>query len=315
MSLVSFLQHPAPSFKRHPVSACQPDLDPETFQALAESIKRDGLHTPILTTREGEIVDGWHRQRALQDVLSPHVFQSLPCLRVLSDAECEPENLAQLVSGLLRGRRHLSKRELAENQVRIYRACGLSWGMPGRKPEQPPQQKKVPPKSDGNPAPKGLYDKSAENRQISDKPSITREKVAESTGVSPSTAGDAMAKVKQEERDKNADVPNVGEDRRKAEDAGKRAGKMSKYEQLQFDFRILKDQRDAMAAEVDAAREILSGRDPNFEQKIGRITGELASARDSLRREIKQRRYWEAMAKKLEDTILKYEQKGWEQSE
>ena len=86
--LISLSDHPAPAITRHPVSACQPDLDADATAILLDSIRRDGVQSPILITSEGAVVDGWHRLHAL--IAADPLAQSVPCLRILSEEETVP---------------------------------------------------------------------------------------------------------------------------------------------------------------------------------------------------------------------------------
>ena len=47
-------------YKRHYLSSCFPDLDPESLKELRESITKIGIQEPV-RLYQGEILDGWHR--------------------------------------------------------------------------------------------------------------------------------------------------------------------------------------------------------------------------------------------------------------
>lgn len=51
------------TYERHPLSAAWPDMAPEDFVALKDSISYSGLLEPI-TLFDGQILDGWHRYSA-----------------------------------------------------------------------------------------------------------------------------------------------------------------------------------------------------------------------------------------------------------
>jgi hypothetical protein len=53
--------------ERHPLSAAFPDMDHEEFEELLSSIKAHGQREPI-TIFEGQVLDGWHRYRACQEL-------------------------------------------------------------------------------------------------------------------------------------------------------------------------------------------------------------------------------------------------------
>lgn len=48
---------------RHPLSAAWPDMEPDDFQALRDSIADSGQREPIVLL-EGEVLDGWQRYQA-----------------------------------------------------------------------------------------------------------------------------------------------------------------------------------------------------------------------------------------------------------
>ena len=45
-----------------------PDLTPEAFADLKASIAERGVDIPIIVDDEGNIIDGWHRQRACDEL-------------------------------------------------------------------------------------------------------------------------------------------------------------------------------------------------------------------------------------------------------
>ena len=51
------------ALEQHPLSACWPPMDPETFRDLVDSIRDGGIKTPIILY-EGKVLDGWHRYNA-----------------------------------------------------------------------------------------------------------------------------------------------------------------------------------------------------------------------------------------------------------
>ena len=56
------------TLKRHPLSAIFGDMPADDFQSLLESVDRDGFIDPIVRIHEGQILDGWHRYRAAQEL-------------------------------------------------------------------------------------------------------------------------------------------------------------------------------------------------------------------------------------------------------
>jgi len=59
--------------KRHALSKAFPDLSDEDFQALKESIKRNGQRDKILLF-DDQILDGWHRYRACLELGKAPIF-------------------------------------------------------------------------------------------------------------------------------------------------------------------------------------------------------------------------------------------------
>lgn len=54
------------NYQRHPLSAAWPNMQPEEFSALVESIQYHGLRDPIVLL-DGQVLDGWHRYTACVD--------------------------------------------------------------------------------------------------------------------------------------------------------------------------------------------------------------------------------------------------------
>ena len=305
--LISISDLPCDSVTRHPVSACQPDLDTETIAILRESIRRDGVQSPILITREGAVVDGWHRLNVMLEV-APQP-QYYPCLRILTPQECEPERLAQLVDGLLRGRRHLPKRELAAQQVRIYRACGMEWedSPQERGRSRPETANTLQPNDLGG----GMYQNGTSPPQETPEPSpeslpetpkISRRAVAENTGVSPTTARRAIADVKAEEQG-----PSLAQEKRKATTAAKKRAQLSEAETQQQQLRFWRETAEATGEDLDAARARLDGREIDRQEEIDRLRRELSSARKRADKSDEQARFWETYAKRIETALERLE--------
>lgn len=54
--------------KRHPLSAIFGDMPDSDFQSLLSSVEADGFIEPVIRIYEGQILDGWHRYRAAQEL-------------------------------------------------------------------------------------------------------------------------------------------------------------------------------------------------------------------------------------------------------
>ena len=53
-------------YERHPISAAWPDIDEQTFAALREDIRANGVRDPLVLL-DGKIMDGWHRYLVCQE--------------------------------------------------------------------------------------------------------------------------------------------------------------------------------------------------------------------------------------------------------
>jgi ParB-like chromosome segregation protein Spo0J len=45
-----------------------PELSPEEYESLKQSIMKDGLYVPIIVNQNGIILDGHHRYKACQEL-------------------------------------------------------------------------------------------------------------------------------------------------------------------------------------------------------------------------------------------------------
>ena len=54
--------------KRHPLSAIFGNMPDSDFQSLLSSVESDGFIEPVIRIYEGQILDGWHRYRAAQEL-------------------------------------------------------------------------------------------------------------------------------------------------------------------------------------------------------------------------------------------------------
>ena len=58
----------AGTLQRHELSAIFGDMPDTDFQSLLDSVQTDGFIDPIIRIHEGQILDGWHRYRAAQEL-------------------------------------------------------------------------------------------------------------------------------------------------------------------------------------------------------------------------------------------------------
>ena len=56
------------SLERHELSAIFKDMPDEDYQSLLESVSKDGFVDNVIRLYEGQILDGWHRYRAAQEL-------------------------------------------------------------------------------------------------------------------------------------------------------------------------------------------------------------------------------------------------------
>ena len=97
-------------YKRHPMALDLPDMDPEQFEALKNSIAEEGLIVPIMMA-EGFIVDGWQRYRACHEVGATPRYVNLPA-----------NNQDVIHHTMIRNihRRNMSKSQLAWNAAVLH---------------------------------------------------------------------------------------------------------------------------------------------------------------------------------------------------
>jgi ParB-like chromosome segregation protein Spo0J len=98
-----------PNGKVHPIAALFPMMSNEELDALAATIKTDGLHNPIVLDEEGTLIDGRNRQEA--------------CRRVGIKPAYEVLNGQDVMAFVLESnatRRHMTKGQLALVAVKAH---------------------------------------------------------------------------------------------------------------------------------------------------------------------------------------------------
>lgn len=102
---------------QHPLSAAFPSMTDEDFQTLKDSIDAIGVQNPV-TIYEGQIIDGWHRYRAAQELC-------INCPTAQLDPETDPR---EFVLAQNKARRHIDKsqRALATTAVYAWAAHGTN---------------------------------------------------------------------------------------------------------------------------------------------------------------------------------------------
>jgi len=83
-----------------------PPLSSEEYTAIKESIRQYGVRVPILVDQGGKIIDGWHRQRACDEL-------GIYCPREVREFVSEAERL-EVAIGLNANRRHLNRQQRRE---------------------------------------------------------------------------------------------------------------------------------------------------------------------------------------------------------
>ena len=121
-------------YTQHPISASWPRLTSDEWRHLTDSIESFGCIDNILADAQGRIYDGWHRYRAcLHAGVDPPV--------VVSDRSML--DIARLVIGRHRGRRHLGIKAAMDATVATMRLGGLPYAEPGR-PRETEKNNQVP---------------------------------------------------------------------------------------------------------------------------------------------------------------------------
>ena len=93
-----------PTLSVHPLAERFPDIPPEQFEELKQSIKENGLHEPIVVNDENQILDGRNRYRVCQQLgIEPrtvnwrdklgHDHEKLTEAKFVFDANCHRRHL------------------------------------------------------------------------------------------------------------------------------------------------------------------------------------------------------------------------------
>lgn len=108
---------------RHPLSAAFPDMSPEEYSELLDSVKKIGILNPIVMF-EGMIIDGWHRYKASVEL----------------DIECPADDLPEDIDPCdFVIAQNISRRSLTASQRALAVVMVNSW-RPRGKPKTPPQE-------------------------------------------------------------------------------------------------------------------------------------------------------------------------------
>ena len=83
-----------------------PDLPPAEYESLKQSISCCGVRVPIIVDQDGKIIDGWHRDRACNEL-------GIHCPREIRHFDSDAERLEVAIS-LNTNRRHLTRAQKRE---------------------------------------------------------------------------------------------------------------------------------------------------------------------------------------------------------
>ena len=104
------------TLKRHSLSAIFGDMPADDFQSLLESVDRDGFIDPIVRIHEGQILDGWHRYRAAQEL---NLIRRLKFQEWREDEKKDGDPRAFVLARNLHNR-HLTPQQRAQIVVKLY---------------------------------------------------------------------------------------------------------------------------------------------------------------------------------------------------
>ena len=97
------------NYQQHPLSAAFPQMTPEEFQNLKDSIDINGVLNPI-TIYEGMVIDGWHRYKAANEA-------NVDCPETELDDWIDPKDF---VLAQNKNRRHITAAQLAVATTQVY---------------------------------------------------------------------------------------------------------------------------------------------------------------------------------------------------
>ena len=115
--------------KRHPLSAIFGDMSDSDFQSLLGSVASDGFIDPVIRIYEGQILDGWHRYRAAQEL---GIIRKLRFREWHEDEHRDGDPKAFVLARNIE-RRHLSASQRAQIVVSFNERFGM-----GRPSEESP---------------------------------------------------------------------------------------------------------------------------------------------------------------------------------
>jgi ParB-like chromosome segregation protein Spo0J len=233
--------------KQHPLSAAFPAMPESEFRELILDIEKNGLRHPIITF-EGQILDGWHRWQACQELGIKPTMEKL-------GKDMDPR--AYVLSGNLH-RRHLTGTQRSEAIV----ACS-EWAPAGR-PEKTPT---------------GLGFMTS--KEMAKAAGVSEETIRQTKRAHEAGLGEAMkegkvtakeaaqvAKLPPEERQAALEAPKPKPEPKKAEPVEDVAALKARIAVLEEENADLRDRLREMASdmegmqeELDAARRTLDAED------------------------------------------------------
>lgn len=271
-------------YEQHELSAAFPSMPEGDLQALAQDIKENGLHSPIVLY-QGKVLDGWHRVGA--------------CSRAgvnIRAIEYKGKNPVAFVKSHNWHRRHMTESQKAMTQVRLS-----EWREPGRQ-NKSATVADLPPTSAEMASEAGVSERTIISAKAVEKNGTDILKAAVIEGeISVSKAASVAKKPKSEQAKalKDAKEPKP----KKAKPVKPVDEWKAKYDALAEDYAELKENRDDLAGELKTCEAIRTS-DVALEMKKLREHLKLCTRRrDELMANAAEMRkslsYWKKQAEKL----------------
>jgi len=274
-------------YKQHPLSAAFPSMSDADIQALADDIKENGLHSPVVIYN-GFVLDGWHRvlacERAKVNVRS---------------IEYKGKNPVAFVKSHNWHRRHMTESQKAMAQVKL-----TEWREPGVTSRSAPGAE-LPPTTKAMAEQAGVSERTIAQAKVVESKGTEELKAAVVDGeVSVKKAAAVAKKPKREQakalkeaKEKKPKLPKKPSAAKPAGDAENRLAK------LQADYDELKENRDELADELKTCLAISEGKEAKvmnaLREELRICTRRKNELMANLSEAKKSATYWMGQAKKL----------------